>query len=60
MKEKLEAFKQKSKLAFNKIVHPMLGNISISKEKRIAIEILQDSISICQFDGKNQIKKLLN
>ena len=40
MKEKLEAFKQKSKLAFNKIVHPMLGSISISKEKRIAIEIL--------------------
>ena len=51
MKEKLEAFKQKSKLAFNKIVHPMLGNISISN-KRIAIEILQDSISVCQFNGK--------
>lgn len=60
MKEKLEAFKQKSKLAFNKIVHPMLGNISISKEKRIAIEILQDSISVCQFNGKNEITKFLN
>lgn len=60
MKEKLEAFKNKTKLAINKVIHPMLGNISISMEKRIAIEILQDSISICQFDGKNQIKNLFN
>jgi len=60
MKEKLEAFKLRSKLTFNKIIYPLLGNISISKEKRIAIEILQDSITICQFDGKNQIKKIFN
>ena len=60
MKEKLEAFKNKTKLAINKVIHPMLGNISISMEKRIAIEILQDSVSICQFDGKNQIKNLFN
>ena len=60
MKEKLLALKEKFLQAFRKFMYPLLGSISISKEKRVAIEIQQDSISICQFDGKNQIKQFFN
>ena len=60
MKEKLSALKEKFLQAFRKFMYPLLGSISISKEKRVAIEIQQDSISICQFDGKNQIKQFFN
>ena len=60
MKEKLLAFKEKFLQAFRKFMYPLLGGISISKEKRVAIEIQQDNISVCQFDGKNQIKQFFN
>ena len=52
MKEKLLVFKEKFLQAFRKFIYPLLGGISISKEKKIAIEIQQDNISVCQFDGE--------
>ena len=60
MKEKLQAISSKISTIHRKIFYPLLGNIGLSKENRVAVEIGNDFISVCQFDGKNQIKKFFN
>ena len=60
MKEKLQAISSKFSTIHRKIFYPLLGNIGLSKENRVAVEIGNDFISVCQFDGKNQIKKFFN
>ena len=60
MNEKLQAISNKITTIHRKIFYPLLGNIGISKENRVAIEIGKDFISICKFDGKNKISKFFN
>lgn len=60
MKEKLQAISGKITTIHRKIFYPLLGNIGLSKENRVAVEIGDDFISVCKFDGKNQIKKFFN
>ena len=48
MKEKLEKLINSLKKAINSVFGPVLGSLSLSKEKRISIELSQNNIKICK------------
>ena len=58
MKEKLEKLINSLKKAINSVFGPVLGSLSLSKEKRISIELSQNNIKICKVNpsGKKILK----
>lgn len=58
MKEKLEKLINSLKKVINSVFGPVLGSLSLSKEKRISIELSQNNIKICKVNpsGKKILK----